>query len=43
MEFGGLDTARIERSIRLVGREVIPALRDVVPPPDLAARAMVSS
>ncbi len=42
MEFGGLDAARIERSIRLVGREVIPALRDVTPPSDLAARALAA-
>ena len=37
MEFGGLDAARIERSIRLVGHEVIPALRATTPPASLAA------
>ncbi len=40
MEFGGLDAARIERSIRLVGREVIPALRDLTPPPSLWSDAL---
>lgn len=35
MEFGGLDAARIERSIRLVGREVIPTLRNATPPASL--------
>lgn len=43
MEFGGLDAARIERSIRLVGREVIPALRDVTPPAALTAQALAAA
>ena len=42
MEFGGLDAARIERSIRLIGREVIPALRDATPPDDLTAGAFAT-
>lgn len=43
MEFGGLDAARIERSIRLVGREVIPALRDATPPASLASDALAAT
>jgi alkanesulfonate monooxygenase SsuD/methylene tetrahydromethanopterin reductase-like flavin-dependent oxidoreductase (luciferase family) len=43
MEFGGLDAARIERSIRLVGRDVIPALRAATPPASLAAGALAAS
>lgn len=43
MEFGGLDAARIERSIRLVGREVIPALRGATPPASLTAAALAAN
>ena len=35
MMFGGLEHEKIMRSIRLMGEEVIPALRDVHPPTDL--------
>ena len=36
MMFGGLEHEKIMRSIRLMGEEVIPALKDVHPPPGLA-------
>lgn len=37
MMFGGMEHEKLMRSIRLMGEEVIPALRDVPPPPDLYA------
>jgi alkanesulfonate monooxygenase SsuD/methylene tetrahydromethanopterin reductase-like flavin-dependent oxidoreductase (luciferase family) len=36
MMHGGMEHAKIMKSLRLMGEEVIPALRDVEPPPDLA-------
>jgi alkanesulfonate monooxygenase SsuD/methylene tetrahydromethanopterin reductase-like flavin-dependent oxidoreductase (luciferase family) len=36
MMFGGLEHEKLMRSIRLMGEEVIPALRDVHPPADLS-------
>jgi alkanesulfonate monooxygenase SsuD/methylene tetrahydromethanopterin reductase-like flavin-dependent oxidoreductase (luciferase family) len=36
MMFGGMEHEKLMRSIRLMGEEVIPALRDVRPPPGLA-------
>ena len=36
MMFGGLEHEKIMRSIRLMGEEVIPALKDVHPPANLA-------
>ena len=36
MMFGGLEHEKIMRSIRLMGEEVIPALKDVDPPAGLA-------
>jgi alkanesulfonate monooxygenase SsuD/methylene tetrahydromethanopterin reductase-like flavin-dependent oxidoreductase (luciferase family) len=36
MMFGGIEHEKLMRSIRLMGEEVIPALRDVHPPADLA-------
>ena len=38
MMFGGLEHEKIMRSIRLMGEEVILALKDVLPPPDLYHR-----
>jgi len=38
MMFGGLEHEKIMRSIRLMGEEVIPALKDVHPPHDLYHR-----
>ena len=35
MMFGGIEHEKIMRSIRLMGEEVIPALKDVQPPADL--------
>ena len=35
MMFGGIEHEKLMRSIRLMGEEVIPALRDVHPPADL--------
>lgn len=35
MMFGGMEHEKLMRSIRLMGEEVIPALRDVIPPADL--------
>jgi alkanesulfonate monooxygenase SsuD/methylene tetrahydromethanopterin reductase-like flavin-dependent oxidoreductase (luciferase family) len=35
MMFGGIEHDKLMRSIRLMGEEVIPALRDVHPPADL--------
>jgi hypothetical protein len=35
MMFGGIEHDKLMRSIRLMGEEVIPALRDVHPPTDL--------
>jgi alkanesulfonate monooxygenase SsuD/methylene tetrahydromethanopterin reductase-like flavin-dependent oxidoreductase (luciferase family) len=36
MMFGGIEHDKLMRSIRLMGEEVIPALRDIHPPPSLA-------
>ncbi|HSF33290.1 MAG TPA: LLM class flavin-dependent oxidoreductase [Candidatus Tectomicrobia bacterium] len=36
MMFGGIEHEKLMRSIRLMGEEVIPALREVQPPADLA-------
>lgn len=36
MMFGGMEHEKLMRSIRLMGEEVIPALRDVHPPSHLA-------
>ena len=38
MMFGGLEHDKIMQSIRLMGEEVIPALKDVHPPPELYQR-----
>ena len=38
MMFGGIEHEKIMRSIRLMGEEVIPALKDVHPPADLYDR-----
>lgn len=35
MMFGGIEHEKLMRSIRLMGEEVIPALRDIHPPADL--------
>jgi hypothetical protein len=35
MMFGGIEHEKLMRSIRLMGEEVIPALREVQPPVDL--------
>jgi alkanesulfonate monooxygenase SsuD/methylene tetrahydromethanopterin reductase-like flavin-dependent oxidoreductase (luciferase family) len=35
MMFGGIEHEKLMRSIRLMGEEVIPALRDIYPPADL--------
>ena len=35
MMFGGIEHKRVMRSIKLMGEEVIPALRDVSPPAEL--------
>jgi alkanesulfonate monooxygenase SsuD/methylene tetrahydromethanopterin reductase-like flavin-dependent oxidoreductase (luciferase family) len=35
MMIGGMEHEKVMRSIRLMGEEVLPALRDVTPPPDL--------
>ena len=37
MMFGGIEHEKLMRSVRLMGEEVIPALRDVMPPPALYA------
>lgn len=37
MMFGGMEHEKLMRSVRLMGEEVIPALRDVMPPPALYA------
>ena len=36
MMFGGVEHDKLMRSIRLMGEEIIPALRDVKPPAGLA-------
>lgn len=36
MMFGGIEHEKLMRSIRLMGEQVIPALKDVTPPPGLA-------
>jgi hypothetical protein len=38
MMFGGIEHEKLMRSIRLMGEEVIPALRDVQPPDELPAQ-----
>jgi alkanesulfonate monooxygenase SsuD/methylene tetrahydromethanopterin reductase-like flavin-dependent oxidoreductase (luciferase family) len=40
MMFGGIEHEKLMRSIRLMGEEVIPALRDVAPPPELPAQLL---
>ena len=40
MMFGGIEHEKLMRSIRLMGEEVIPALRDVHPSPDLAGELL---
>jgi alkanesulfonate monooxygenase SsuD/methylene tetrahydromethanopterin reductase-like flavin-dependent oxidoreductase (luciferase family) len=40
MMFGGIEHEKLLRSIRLMGEEVIPALRDCIPPPELAAQLL---
>jgi alkanesulfonate monooxygenase SsuD/methylene tetrahydromethanopterin reductase-like flavin-dependent oxidoreductase (luciferase family) len=40
MMFGGIEHEKLMRSIRLMGEEVIPALRDVHPPGDLPAQLL---
>ena len=36
MMVGGMEHEKLMRSIRLMGEQVIPALKDVTPPPGLA-------
>jgi hypothetical protein len=43
MMHGGMEHEAIMASIRLMGEEVIPALRDVHLPPDLAHELLVAS
>ncbi|MBI3325293.1 MAG: hypothetical protein HYZ81_01120 [Nitrospinae bacterium] len=40
MMFGGIEHEKLMRSIRLMGEEVIPALRDVHPPADLPTQLL---
>ena len=40
MMFGGIEHEKLMRSIRLMGEEVLPALRDVHPPADLPAKLL---
>jgi alkanesulfonate monooxygenase SsuD/methylene tetrahydromethanopterin reductase-like flavin-dependent oxidoreductase (luciferase family) len=40
MMFGGIEHEKLMRSIRLMGEEVIPALREVRPPTDLPAQLL---
>jgi hypothetical protein len=40
MMFGGIEHEKLMRSIRLMGEEVIPALRHVQPPADLPAQLL---
>jgi alkanesulfonate monooxygenase SsuD/methylene tetrahydromethanopterin reductase-like flavin-dependent oxidoreductase (luciferase family) len=40
MMFGGIEHEKLMRSIRLMGEEVIPALRDVHPPANLSEALM---
>lgn len=40
MMFGGIEHEKLMRSIRLMGEEVIPALRDLQPPVDLPQRLL---
>lgn len=40
MMFGGIEHEKLMRSIRLMGEEVIPALRDLQPPADLSAQLL---
>jgi alkanesulfonate monooxygenase SsuD/methylene tetrahydromethanopterin reductase-like flavin-dependent oxidoreductase (luciferase family) len=40
MMFGGIEHEKLMRSIRLMGEEVIPVLRDTRPPADLAAQLL---
>ena len=43
MMVGGMEHEKLIQSIRLMGEEVIPALRDVRPPPDLPEQLLASS
>jgi hypothetical protein len=38
--FGGIEPEKLLRSLRLMGAEVIPALREVHPPPALPAQLL---
>ena len=40
MMFGGLEHEKLMRSIRLMGEEVIPALRDLHPPGSIAGEVL---
>ena len=40
MMFGGIEHEKMMRSIRLMGEEVLPALRDVHPPADLPSKLL---
>ena len=40
MMFGGIEHEKLMRSIRLMGEEVLPALRDAHPPADLTAKLL---
>ncbi len=42
MMAGGMEHERLMRSVRLMGQEVIPALRDAHPPSDLAEMALAA-
>jgi hypothetical protein len=43
MMFGGIEHEKLMRSIRLMGEEVIPTLRDVQPPAELPAQLLDES
>jgi hypothetical protein len=43
MMFGGIEHEKLMRSIRLMGEEVIPALRNVQPPAELPAQVLDES
>jgi len=43
MMFGGIEHEKLMRSIRLMGEEVVPALRDVQPPAELPAQLLDES
>jgi hypothetical protein len=40
MMFGGIELEKLMRSVRLMGEEVIPALRNIRPPADLPAQLL---